>query len=185
MAMMPPVHDEDLIRRTLAGDPLATRALYDRHIDAVFQVAYRLSGDSDIAADYAQETFIRAFRHLSQFRGDSSFSTWIKSIAAKVVFTGERTRSRFVGPTELEGLVDPAPRASEGAFEVRERVHATLEKMSEKLRMAFLLHDVEGYTHVEIAAALEIPVGTSKARLSEARACLRKALAAHVTEQAS
>jgi RNA polymerase sigma-70 factor (ECF subfamily) len=70
-----------------------------------------------------------------------------------------------VGPSELEGLVDPTPRASEGAFEVRERVHAALEKMSEKLRTAFLLHDVEGYTHVEIAAALEIPVGTSKARL--------------------
>jgi RNA polymerase sigma-70 factor (ECF subfamily) len=57
--------------------------------------------------------------------------------------------------------------------------------MSEKLRMAFLLHDDEGYTHVEIAAVLRIPVGTSKARLSEARASLRKALSAHVTEQAS
>jgi RNA polymerase sigma-70 factor (ECF subfamily) len=170
------VADAELIARVLRGDPLAERALFDRHVDAVYQVAFRVSGDSDDAADCVQETFVRAFKSLDQFRGDAAFSTWLRSIALKVIFTHERKRRRFAGPAEADDLPDARADALQETSGLTSRVDATLECMSDKLRVVFLLYDVEGYSHDEISSALGIPVGTSKARLSEARAVLRVAL---------
>lgn len=172
--------DRSLIARVLAGDPTAERALYDAHVDRVFRLAYRLAGDQDRAQDYTQETFIRAFAKLGEFRGESALGTWICSIAVSVALNGlrklKRLRNREV---ELE-LVEPVlPVVSRPAAEpdLKERLARAVDALPEGYRTVFLMHDVEGYTHEEIGRALGVQSGTSKAQLFRARAKLRTALA--------
>jgi RNA polymerase sigma-70 factor (ECF subfamily) len=90
-----PVSDAELIDRVLAGDPSAERALYDAHVDRVFRLVYRMAGDLDRAQDWVQETFIRAFQKLGEFRGESALSTWLCSIAISVSLNGLRKVKRF------------------------------------------------------------------------------------------
>jgi RNA polymerase sigma-70 factor (ECF subfamily) len=173
------VTDQQLVARCLAGDRAAERALYDAHVDRVYRLAYRLAGDTDLAQDFTQETFIRAFERLSQYRGDAALSTWLHTIATSVSLNGMRSvtrlRTRSVPIQELEDVATRGPTAA--PHDLRERLHASIDALSAKLRPVFVMHDVEGYTHDEIATTLGIPVGTSKARLFDARAKLRAALA--------
>jgi len=169
--------DRELVSRCLAGDPDAERALYDAHVDRVYRLAFRMAGDSDLAADFTQDTFVRAFDRLEQYRGDSALSTWLHAIAVSVTLNGMRKVRRM--HTSTEELVDSPALATEVRElppDLRMRLHAAIDALSAKLRPVFLMHDVEGYTHDEIATALSIPVGTSKARLFDARAKLRAAL---------
>lgn len=171
--------DSQLVARCLAGDRSAERALYDAHVDRVFRLAYRLAGDTDLAQDFTQETFIRAFQRLGQYRGDASLSTWLHTIATSVSLNGMRSvtrmRTRSAPVEELSDLPTGGP--APAPHDLRERLHAAIDALSAKLRPVFVMHDVEGYTHEEIGTALGIPVGTSKARLFDARAKLRAALA--------
>jgi RNA polymerase sigma-70 factor (ECF subfamily) len=171
------VDDRSLIARVLAGDPTAERALYDAHVDRVFRLAYRLAGDQDRAQDYTQETFIRAFAKLGEFRGESALGTWIcSSVALNGLRKLKRLRNREV---ELE-LVEPVlPVVSRPAAEpdLKERLARAVDALPEGYRTVFLMHDVEGYTHEEIGRALGVQSGTSKAQLFRARAKLRTALA--------
>ncbi len=84
------MHEQELIGRVLAGDPSAERALYDAHVDRVFRLVYRMAGDLDQAQDYTQETFIRAFDRLAEFRGEAALSTWLGSIAISITLNGLR-----------------------------------------------------------------------------------------------
>jgi len=172
------VTDAQLVARCIAGDRSAERALYDAHVDRVFRIAYRLAGDSDLAQDFTQETFIRAFSRLSQYRGDASLSTWLHTIATSVSLNGMRSVTRIRGrSTNIDDLPElPAAPHRASPHDLRERLHASIDALSQKLRPVFVMHDVEGYTHEEIATTLGIPVGTSKARLFDARAKLRAAL---------
>jgi RNA polymerase sigma-70 factor (ECF subfamily) len=172
-------NDRQLVDRCLTGDPLAERALYDAHVDRIYRLVHRMTGDGDLAADFTQETFIRAFSRLEQYRGDSSLSTWLHSIAVSVALNGMRKVRRIRGRTEdLEDSPAMAVEPAVGSPDLRTKLFAAIDALSEKLRPVFLMHDVEGYTHEEIAGSLGIPLGTSKARLFDARAKLRLALAA-------
>jgi RNA polymerase sigma-70 factor (ECF subfamily) len=173
------VTDQQLVARCLAGDRMAERALYDAHVDRVFRLAYRLAGDTDLAKDFTQETFIRAFDRLAQYRGDASLSTWLHTIATSVSLNGMRSVTRLrMRKSPLDEALDlPATNVSEAPHDLRERLHAAIDALSAKLRPVFVMHDVEGFTHEEIGRTLGIPVGTSKARLFDARAKLRAALA--------
>ena len=173
--------DRQLVARCLAGDVTAERALYDAHVERIYRLAYRMAGDGDLAADFTQETFIRAFQRLEQFRGESSLATWLHTIAVSVALNGMRKVKRLRTRTDTMDAIADMPAA--GTFagltaDLRARLHAAIDALSEKLRPVFVMHDVEGYTHEEIAGTLGIPVGTSKARLFDARARLRLALAA-------
>ena len=170
--------DAQLVARCIAGDRSAERALYDAHVDRVFRIAYRLAGDSDLAQDFTQETFIRAFSRLSQYRGDASLSTWLHTIATSVSLNGMRSVTRLRSRSTPIDDVPELPAATERSspHDLRERLHRSIDALSVKLRPVFVMHDVEGYTHEEIANTLGIPVGTSKARLFDARAKLRAAL---------
>lgn len=176
--------DRGLISRVLAGDASAERELYDAHVDRVFRLVYRMAGDMDHAQDYVQETFIRAFAKLRDFRGDSALSTWLGSIAISVTLNGLRKVKRF---REREVALDDAPeigRSSRDADpDLKTRLHGAIDALPEGYRTVFVLHDMEGYTHEEIGATLGVHPGTSKAQLFRARARLRAALADFVLEQ--
>lgn len=167
-----------LVSRVLAGDRQAERELYDLHVDRVYRLAYRLAGDDDQAADYTQETFIRVFERLMTFRGEAALSTWITSIAYSVVFNGMRKRKRFAQrEVELDDAMHQAM-ATTPEPDLQTSLARAIDALPDGYRSVFVMHDVEGYTHQEIAAALGIQEGTSKAQLSRARAKLRTSLAA-------
>jgi RNA polymerase sigma-70 factor (ECF subfamily) len=172
------VDERELIARARGGDPAAERALYDAHVDRVYRLAYRLSGDDELARDFTQETFIRAFQRLDTFRGDSRLSTWLHAIATTVALNGlrkvKRFRTRETGLEAADGVAGN-PRRAEPDLKIR--LWAAIDALPTKYRAVVVLHDVEGYTHEEIAATLKVEVGTSKAQLSRARARLRVALA--------
>jgi RNA polymerase sigma-70 factor (ECF subfamily) len=171
--------DRQLITRCLAGDVAAERALYDAHVERIYRLMYRMAGDGDLAQDFTQETFIRAFERLEQYRGDSSLATWLHTIAVSVALNGMRKVKRIHGRTEdIESAAVVAMEPKGFSADLKARLHSAVDALSEKLRPVFVMHDVEGYTHEEIAGTLGIPVGTSKARLFDARAKLRLALAA-------
>ncbi len=168
----------DLIARALAREPVAERELYEAHVDRIYRLAYRMTGDSELAADYCQETFIRAFEHLATFRGESRLSTWLTSIAISVIYNGQRKVKRLrLRETDIEGahMIPVGTRHAEP--DLKERLGHAIDRLPEGYRTVFLMHDVEGYTHDEIGSALGIREGTSKAQLSRARAKLRESLA--------
>ncbi len=88
------MRDRQLVTRALDGDPAAERELYDTHVDRVYRLAFRMTGDDDLAQEFTQETFIRAFDRLRQFRGEAALSTWLHSIALSVVYNGMRKIKR-------------------------------------------------------------------------------------------
>jgi RNA polymerase sigma-70 factor (ECF subfamily) len=155
--------------------------LYDAHVERIYRLMHRMAGDGDLAADFTQETFIRAFQRLEQFRGDASLATWLHTIAVSVALNGMRKVKRLRVRTDTMDSIAELPGTGHHTgltSDLRARLHAAIDALSEKLRPVFVMHDVEGYTHDEIAGTLGIPVGTSKARLFDARARLRLALAA-------
>ena len=170
-----------LIERVLAGEAGAERELYDAHVDRVFRLAFRMSGREDLAQDFTQDAFIRAFERLHEFRGDAAFATWLHTIAASVVMNGMRRVKRFrTREAELDdGLAEVVPARSgrQAEPDLKERLARAIDALPDGYRAVFLMHDVEGYTHEEIGAALGVQPGTSKAQLSRARAKLRDALA--------
>jgi RNA polymerase sigma-70 factor (ECF subfamily) len=169
-----------LIERVLAGDVAAERALYEAHVDRVFRLAFRMSGREDLAQDFTQDAFIRAFERLHEFRGDAAFSTWLHTIAVSVTLNGmRRVKTQRERETELDGMVAELPGAGrrEAEPDLKRRMAAAIDALPEGYRTVFLMHDVEGYTHEEIGAALGVQPGTSKAQLSRARAKLRETLA--------
>ena len=172
------MNDRELIGRVLAGDPGAERALYDAHVDRVFRLVYRMAGDLDRAQDWVQETFIRAFDRLAGFRGDSALGTWLCSIAISVSLNGlrqvRRARDREVGLDDAGPLGHQPAQADP---DLRTRLGEAIAALPDGYRAVFVMHDVEGYTHEEIARALGVQTGTSKAQLFRARARLREALA--------
>ena len=170
--------EAELIARARAGETSAERALYDAHVDRVYRLAYRLAGDDDLARDFTQDTFIRAFERLGEFRGGSQFSTWLHAVATSVALNGlrkiKRLRSR---ETSLEDGMDAATPTREAEPDLKRRLAAAVDALPEGYRTVFVMHDVEGFTHEEIGQALGIEAGTSKGQLSRARAKLRTALA--------
>jgi RNA polymerase sigma-70 factor, ECF subfamily len=173
------VENESLIiRRALDGDEAALRALWIRHAPHIDMVVRRLVGqDSDLAADIAQEVWIQIFRALPSYRGDSQFGTWAHRIAVNRTLNALR-KTRRLANLETEVHEDSA------SFEPdtdRSFLAASIEEAAAKLspgaRAVFMLHDVEGYTHEEIAQELGITTGGSKSQLFKARAKLRKLLA--------
>ena len=178
--------ESELIDRVIAGDPVAERALYDLHVDRVYRLAYRLAaGDRDLAQDFTQEAFVRAFDRLPEFQRRSALSTWLHSITVSVSLNGLRRRDRH---TRREADLEEASLVPGGAREaepdLKTRLRRAIAELPEHYRAVFVMYDVEGYTHEEIGSTLGVPVGTSKARLSRAREKLREALAEFAGEWA-
>jgi RNA polymerase sigma-70 factor, ECF subfamily len=169
--------DLKLIERAAKGDQQAFRTLYDANVDRIYRLAYRMAGEEDLARDFTQEAFLRAYQKLDQFRGDAAFSTWLHSIAVSVALNGLRKVDRHrKRERSLEDAAHVAPNRQEADPGVRERIEEAVDGLPEIYRTVFLMHDLEGYGHGEIGKALGVAEGTSKARLSRARAKLREVL---------
>jgi len=172
------VDERELITRVRAGDGAAERALYDAHVDRVYRLAYRLAGDDELAREFTQDTFVRAFERLGSFRGEAKLSTWLHAITTSVVLNGLRKVKRLRGrELNLDDAAGVSAAAREAEPDLKRRLHHAIDALPDGYRTVFVMHDVEGYTHEEIGAALGIETGTSKAQLSRARAKLRDALA--------
>lgn len=166
--------ESPLIDRVLAGDEAAFLQLYRAHAPGLYRLALRMAGGREAAAeDVLQETWSRALRSLDRFERRSSLRRWLSGIAVRCSL--ERIRSDRRGDElPLEDMI-PAPR---GLDPVEERLD--LERVFESLppgyRSVLVLHDLEGYTHDDIAGLLGISAGTSKSQLARARAWMRRAL---------
>ena len=171
------VSEPDLIARVLAGDRIAARELYDAHAPRVYRLAFRLTGDADLAREFTQDTFVRAFGQLGKFRGDSALSTWLHRITVTVVANAMRKVKRFrERETDLEDVHSFSSDSAGVDPVLRERLHRAIEDLPAIYRTTLIMHDIEGYTHTEIAEILGVAEGTCKSRLSQARAQLRAVL---------
>jgi RNA polymerase sigma-70 factor (ECF subfamily) len=163
------------VAKAASGDVRAFEQLYATHLARVHSLVRRMTGGRD-TDELTQDVFVRVWQKLGSFRGDSAFGTWLHRLAVNVVI--ERFRSDNLRRQRLhdgEEIFDTlaAPRRS---ADTSMDFEAALEKLPDGAREIFVLHDVEGYKHHEIAAMLEISSGTSKAQLHRARMMLRKHL---------
>jgi RNA polymerase sigma-70 factor (ECF subfamily) len=169
------LEDWELIRRVAERrDEEAFRILYARHTAAVYGLLCRLAGRSSDASDLMQETWLRAVRHLTLFRGQSAFRTWLTGIALNCYREWRRRHAReMTAPIGDLSRRSPEQTARATADDLT-AIHHALAGLTAEHREVIVLHDIEGYTHDEIAAALEIEAGTSKSRLSRARRAFRE-----------
>jgi RNA polymerase sigma-70 factor (ECF subfamily) len=185
--------EAQFIERLRAGEAAAFDRLVHERSNEVFALLYRLTDDPEEARDLTQETFLRAFQHIDRFRGEADLKTWIYRIAINQArnrwrWWRRRRRERHVSLDEttgqqgqpLEARLPAKPGADpEQLTLAREReraLHAALSTLGRPYREAVVLRDVEGLSYEEIAAALEISVGTVKSRLSRGRTELRRKL---------
>ena len=169
--------ERELVRRAQAGDLPAFEQLYRENVRRIYATCLRLCCDASLAEELTQDAFVRAWEKLGGFRGDSAFSSWMHPLAVNLALSRRRSQRRYearVTSTDDPGAFErprpPAPR--EAGIDV-ERALATLPPGA---RSVFVLHDVEGYRHDEIAHLTGVATGTSKAQLHRARKLLREAL---------
>jgi RNA polymerase sigma-70 factor (ECF subfamily) len=179
---MAPGDDEfEWITRAQQGDRGAFTELVRRHRGGIVSLVYRLCGDMNLSEDVAQETFIRAWRHLPGYRPRSAFRNWLYRIATNLAFDALRRYRETVDIQEVSlAAPDPAPEAKLEARERGEQVRRAVLALPPASRAALVLREYEGLSYREIAEALDIPVGTVMSRLSFARERLRQALAPYL-----
>jgi RNA polymerase sigma-70 factor (ECF subfamily) len=169
--------ETECIARARDGDGAAIRQLYERYSGRVYAVVRRIAGDDALAEDWAQEAWVRALRALPSFRGDAAFGTWLHRIAVNSALHGQRWRARRVS-NEIALPVTNIAAARQDAPVLRIELERALARLPDGMRQVIVLHDVEGFTHEEIAAALGVTPGTSKSQLFKARAKMREMLGA-------
>jgi RNA polymerase sigma-70 factor (ECF subfamily) len=178
--------EAEAIRRAQQGDADAFERIYGLHSRRVYALCLRMVGNTAEAEDLTQEVFLQLFRKVGTFRGESAFSTWLHRLAVNVVLM--RLRKKTLAETSLEETTEPdedtgGPRKDFGGPDLRlsgsiDRVN--LERAVERLppgyRSVFVLHDVQGYEHNEIAVIMNCSIGNSKSQLHKARMRLRELL---------
>ena len=178
-----PEGERTLVERAQGGDASAQRALYDAHVDRIYRLAYRMTGLEHLARELTQDTFVRGFAGLKGFRGDAAFGTWLHTIAVSVTLNELKRRKRATArEAPLEEALTMSNSAPISDPILRARLMQAVDALPEGCRAVFMMHDAEGFTHEEIASALGVTAGTSKAQLSRGRAKLRVALAEFAEE---
>lgn len=186
------MRDEDdlqFVDRILAGDRRAFEALVRRHERRVFRVTLAILGNTEDAEEAMQDTFLKAFRHLDQFRRDARFTTWLTRIAVNAAIEKRKTRKNFLPLSESENADEPFlpknyepwksnPEQVFGKQEILRLVEEAIRALPEIYRTAFVLRDVEGLSAEEAAAALGLTVPALKSRLLRGRLMMRERLAA-------
>ena len=167
----------ELVRRAASGDVEAYEQLYRQHVARVHGLCLRMTRDRSEAEELVQDVFVRVWEKLASFRGGSAFSTWLHRVTVNTVIERMRAQGRWRDRHDAAADPDALPDATfaqlEGADIDLERAVARLPT---RARLVFVLHDVEGHKHREIAELTGIAVGTSKAHLHRARELLRAML---------
>ena len=167
--------EADLVRRARRGDVEAFERLYRDHVGRIYAVSLRMVADAALAEELTQEAFVRAWRKLGSFRGTSAFGTWLHRLAVNVTLDAlrarQRWRERFSEEQPERPAVAPA-RDPDGSLDLER----SIAELPPRARAVFVLHDVEGYKHREIARLLDLSVGACKAHLHRARRRLREEL---------
>ena len=163
------------IRQAQQSDARAFESLYRMHVDKVYGLCLRMTGNVSEAEDCTQEAFILAWNKLTKFRGDSAFSTWLHRIAVNAVLGRIRKSQRE--HDRIQAVADSEPKRVEtgDTGELRD-LAAAIDRLPEGARHVFVLHGVYGYSHDETAAMLDIAAGTSKAQMHRARRLLMQQL---------
>ncbi len=169
--------ERDLVARAQSGDVEAFESLYRQNVGRVYALCLRLTAKPSLAEELTQQVFIRAWEKLGSFRGESALFSWLYRLTTNAVYSEHRTsqrRAARVTPTDdLSRFDDPSPAARPESGLDLERAIALLPPGA---RRVFVLHDVEGYRHQEIADMTGVATGTSKAQLHRARRLLREVL---------
>jgi RNA polymerase sigma-70 factor, ECF subfamily len=186
--------EAEAIRLAQAGDAVAFEHLYQLHSRRVYALCLRMVGNPSDAEDLMQEAFLQLFRKIGTFRGESAFSTWLHRMTVNVVLM--RLRKKTLPAASLEETTEPdeetgGPRKDIGAPDLRlsgavDRVNLerSIEKLPPGYRTVFVLHDVQGFEHNEIAGIMGCSVGNSKSQLHKARTRLRELLQEDLRDQA-
>ncbi|MGB9433747.1 MAG: sigma-70 family RNA polymerase sigma factor [Candidatus Acidiferrum sp.] len=186
--------EAEAIRRAQAGDSAAFDFLYQLHGRRVYALCLRMVNNPADAEDLMQEAFLQLFRKIGTFRGESAFSTWLHRMTVNVVLM--RLRKKSLPTDSLEENLDPdaensSPKRDVGAPDLRlsgavDRVNLerSIEQLPPGYRTVFVLHDVQGYEHNEIADIMGCSVGNSKSQLHKARTRLRELLQEQIRDQA-
>ncbi len=169
--------EHELLQAARCGDLAAFERLYRSTVRLVYAICLRMTGDAARAEELTQDVFVRAWQKLGTFRGESAFATWLTRLAVNVVLSERRERGRrddrFPLSGDMETLPVAAPSSPPGTALDLERAIAGLP---DQARRVFVLHDVEGWAHAEIARATGLAVGTCKSHLHRARSLLREVL---------
>ena len=186
--------EAEAIRLAQAGDAAAFEFLYQMHSRRVYALCLRMVGNPADAEDLMQEAFLQLFRKIGTFRGESAFSTWLHRMTVNVVLM--RLRKKSLPAASLEETTEPdeetgGPRKDIGAPDLglsgavdRVNLERSIEKLPPGYRTVFVLHDVQGYEHNEIADIMDCSVGNSKSQLHKARTRLRELLQEDARDQA-
>jgi RNA polymerase sigma-70 factor (ECF subfamily) len=164
--------EKDDIRLAIAGDQGAYKRLYLRHVDALFHFMMQFSDDRETVRDWVQQAFIRAFSKLDQFEGRSGFKTWLYQIAINEM------RQSLRGLTFDKVSIDDHPHLEQEEVEISDWISLRdrIRQLPERQRLVLLMHDVEGFSHSEIAITLGINESSSRAILSRTKHQLREGI---------
>ncbi len=177
--------EANAIERAKQGDAQAFQALYDKHKRRVYSLCLRMTANTAEAEDLTQEAFLQLYRKIATFRGESAFSTWLHRLSVNVVLMHLRKKSLPVVSLEetTQGGDDDTPKKDFGADDLalagsidRLQLQKAVEDLPPGYRTIFVLHDVEGYEHNEIATIVGCSIGNSKSQLHKARMKLRDML---------
>ena len=165
--------ESGLIDACIANDRMAQKKLYDRYKKAMYTLAYRITGDFELADEALQDAFLNVFRHLSKFRRESTLGAWIKTI---VVRTSIKTLKKKVTFESFEDYKSEGDYVDWGDHLAMDYLEKAIKSLPEGYRAVFVLIEVEGYTHKEVGKMLDISEGTSKSQLFHAKRKLRDLL---------
>lgn len=164
-----------MVRRAQAADAKAFEALYRRHVDKVYGLCLRMTGNAAESEDCTQEAFIQAWNKLDKFRGESAFGTWLHRVAVNVVLGRIRKSKREHDRIQAVGDIAPPPASIGDSSELRD-LEAAMNNLPSGARHVFVLTAVYGYSHDETGGMLGIAAGTSKAQLHRAKRLLEQQL---------
>ncbi len=172
-----PMTEAELVRQAQAGDTEAFEELYRLHVSRIYGLCLRMCANPAKAEDLTQEAFIRAWQKLSSFRRQSSLLTWLHRLTVNLVLGEIRSKGRWESRlTAIDSLPEQSDDGAGAKPEAAVDLERAISQLPPQARMVFILHDIEGYKHKEIADLCGLAVGTSKAHLHRARKQLRKAL---------
>jgi len=183
------ISDEEIVKRVLAGDVGLFELLIRRHDQRVYRTARAILRNEADAEDIAQETYLRAFQHLSQFEGRSKFSTWLLKIAIHETLARHRENARFVDLDDIPESDVPradarrSPEQIAARSEIREVLQRTIDGLPPTLRTVFMLREIEGMSASEAAEILEISEDNLNVRFHRAKAALREKFIERAGEQ--